>query len=78
MIKLITSQRWQGDGRAFGTKSNPIVKLVTCLTTTSTLPNSYSDVQGLEQCVFAPGSICMNTSNKKTYIYDGENFVEWG
>ena len=78
MVKLISSQKWQGEGRAFGTDSNPIVKLIVCLSTDGTLPSVYSDVEKLDKCAFAPGSLCLNVSNKKTYIYNGTNFVEWG
>ena len=78
MIKIISSERWDGDGRAFGTKAKPIVLLIVCLTTDGTLPVIYSDIQGLSECAFAPGSICLDTQGKKTYIYNGTNFIEWG
>lgn len=77
MIKIISSERWDGDGRAFGTKTKPITLLIVCLTTDGTLPYTYSDIQGLDECIFAPGSICMDTMNKKTYIYDGTIFKQW-
>lgn len=77
-IKIVTYDKYQGDGRAFGDQSMPIKRLITCISTDGSLPTSYEDIQGCEECAFAPGSIVMDTANKKTYIYDGSTFKEWG
>lgn len=76
-IKLVTEDRYQGDGRAFGTSSNPIKKLITCLSTDGSLPESYEDIQGLNECAFAPGSICIDTNGNKKYFFDGTEWKEW-
>lgn len=77
-IKIVTCDKYQGDGRAFGTSQFPIKQLITCISTDGSLPNTYEDIEGCVECEFAPGSIVMDTANKKTYIYDGTTFKEWG
>lgn len=77
-FKLITKSKYEGEGRAFGSPSNPIKQLVVCLSTSGGTPTGYTDVEGLDECTFAPGSICLDTQNKKTYIFDGTTFKEWG
>lgn len=77
MINLITKDKYQGEGRPFGTTGDPIKYLLVLLTDDGTIPDTYEDVENLEECVFAPGSILLDTDGKKTYIYNGEEFVEW-
>lgn len=78
MINLITKNKYQGEGRIFGTEEDPIKYLLVLLTNDGTIPTSYEDVEDLEKCAFAPGSILLDTSGKKTYIYNGTSFVAWG
>ena len=78
MIKLISKSKYDGEGRPFGSSTNPIKSLVICLSTDGTLPTTYTDIEGLDECAFAPGSICLDLDSKKTYIYDGTTFQEWG
>ena len=76
--KLVSKQKWDGEGRAFGSDANPIVQLIVAITTDGTIPSSYADIQKLDKCTFAPGSILMDTANGRTYIYDGTQFKGWG
>lgn len=76
-IKLIKKQKYDGQGRPFGQINNPIQKLVVLLSTTGDLPDSSTDVDGLEEVSFAPGSLLLDSANSKKYIFDGEEWIEW-
>lgn len=43
-IKLISKEKYEGDGRAFGTSDSLIYKLIVCLSTDGSKPNTYNDV----------------------------------
>ena len=75
---LLAKDKWQGEGRPFGTSSSPIIYSLVILTDNGTLPTTYADVQNLEECLFAPGSIVIDSKNNKSYIYDGTTFKAWG
>lgn len=77
MIKLITKNKYQGEGRPFGTHEEPIKYLLVLLSDDGTIPTGYQDVEELDECVFAPGSILFDTNGKKVYIYNGNEFTEW-
>ena len=77
-IKLIFKEKYQGDGRAFGDSSSIIYKLVVLLTADGSKPSTYEDVQGLDECKFAPGSLLFDSANNKSFIYDGTAWKEWG
>ena len=76
-IKLITKEKYEGQGRLFGQIGKPIQKLVVLLSTDGSLPESSTDVEELQEIAFAPGSLCLDSANSKKYIYDGEEWVEW-
>ncbi len=76
--KLVSKQKWIGEGRAFGSSNSPIALLIIAITTDGSIPSSYRDIEKLEECTFAPGSILMDTKNVKTYVFDGTSFKEWG
>lgn len=77
-IKLISKEKYEGDGRAFGTSNSLIYKLIVCLSIDGSKPNTYNDVQGLDECNFAPGSLLLDSANNKSFIYDGSAWKEWG
>lgn len=77
-IKLIFKEKYQGDGRAFGDSNSIIYKLVVLLSTNGSKPSVYSDVDGLDECLFAPGSLLLDSANNKSFIYDGTAWKEWG
>ena len=74
-IKIVSNEKYDGEGRAFGSANNPIKRSLVLISTETTLPTSYSDVDGLGQCAFAPGSILISTSQNKDYIYNGTAWV---
>lgn len=77
-IKIISNEKYDGEGRPFGSANNPIKRLVLLLSTDGSTPSNYTDVEGLSECAFAPGSVLMDTSNSIKYIYNGTTWVEWG
>ena len=77
-IKLISKEKYEGDGRAFSDSSSLIYKLVVALSTDGSKPSTYSDVDGLDECLFAPGSLLLDSANSKSYIYDGTTWKDWG
>lgn len=77
-IKLISKEKYQGDGRSFGDSRSIIYKLVILLSTDGSKPNAYSDVDNLDECLFAPGSLLLDSANSKSYIYDGTAWKDWG
>lgn len=77
MINIITKEKYQGEGRIFGDGNNLLKQLVVLLSNDGNLPNDYTDVEGLEECAFAPGSLLFDTDGGKKYMYDGSSWIEW-
>lgn len=76
-IKLVTKQKWDGEGRAFGSTDEPYRYIVTLLSDNGEVPEGYEDVDGLDKCAFAPGSILIDTANKVAKFYTGSEWSEW-
>ena len=76
-IFLLAKQKWIAEGRPFGDEDNPIRYSVVLLSANGSLPTNYSQVVGLEQCAFAPGSILLDSANSAKYIFNGSQWVEW-
>lgn len=75
---LIVKDKFAGEPRAFGDANSLMKKLVILLAKEGNLPEDYTEVENLEECDFAPGSICLDTDGNTAYIYDGEEWKEWG
>lgn len=77
IIYLLAKQKWASEGRPFGDTRVPLYYSVVLLSAGGQLPTNYSQVAGLEQCMFAPGSILLDSANSKKYIFNGSTWVEW-
>ena len=61
MIYTIAKEKYVSEGRPFGTSDKPFKYSLVLLTNNSTITSNFSDVEGLEECDFAPGSILLDT-----------------
>ena len=79
MIHLLCKEKYQSDGRSFGTAADPIDYSVVLLSTEGVLPSSYTEIEGQTSTPydFAPGSLLIDTANRLKYIYDGQQWVFW-
>ena len=79
MIHLLCKEKYQSDGRSFGTAADPIDYSVVLLSTEGVLPSSYTEIEGQTSTPydFAPGSLLIDTANRLKYIYDGQQWQYW-